>query len=195
MDGAVASLGDGAVADEDAGILAAAFTSAGRETTAPDVTAAMGDSSSPAESQGKAPRRRFLRLEKDAGLAARLGEEPGKQGPGKKAEKGAEPPHAPSAPAAVERAEPPDRPPDVSSPPPSAAEPSDPWRSPAYRPQVHVWRKHSVRVCVAEDTEMQMSRQHDGFTSLFYSPSPAILSIWLVIPTSDNIQSIIKIDV
>ncbi|KAK5620619.1 hypothetical protein CRENBAI_021387 [Crenichthys baileyi] len=55
--------------------------------------------------------------------------------PGKKAEKGAELPHAPSAPAAVERAEPPDQAADVKSPPPSAAEPSDPWHSPAYRPR------------------------------------------------------------
>ncbi|MEQ2243768.1 hypothetical protein ILYODFUR_010230, partial [Ilyodon furcidens] len=39
MGGAAGSLGGGAVADEDAGLLAAALPSAGRETTAPDVTA------------------------------------------------------------------------------------------------------------------------------------------------------------
>ncbi|MED6234420.1 hypothetical protein ATANTOWER_029584 [Ataeniobius toweri] len=127
MGRAAASLGDGAVADEDAGILAAALTLAGRETTAPDVTtAAMGDSSSPTEKQKSALRRRFLWWEKDAGFAA---------GSGEQAENGAEPPHAPSAPAAVERAELPDRPADVSTPPPSAAEPNDPWRFPAYRPR------------------------------------------------------------
>ncbi|MEQ2290462.1 hypothetical protein AMECASPLE_003549 [Ameca splendens] len=43
-------------------------------------------------------------------------------------------PHAPSAPAAVETAEPPGPLADVSSPPPSAAGPIDPWRSPAYCP-------------------------------------------------------------
>ncbi|KAK5618640.1 hypothetical protein CRENBAI_014887 [Crenichthys baileyi] len=56
MGGAAASLGDGAVAGEDAGLLAAALTSAGRETT-----------SSPAEQEG-APRRRFLRREEGEGF-------------------------------------------------------------------------------------------------------------------------------
>ncbi|MEQ2299840.1 hypothetical protein AMECASPLE_019098 [Ameca splendens] len=51
MGGAAASLGDSAVADEDAGLLAAALTSVGRKATAPDVSAEdMGDSSSPAKS-------------------------------------------------------------------------------------------------------------------------------------------------
>ncbi|MEQ2289856.1 hypothetical protein AMECASPLE_037493 [Ameca splendens] len=72
-----------------------------------------------------------------------------------------QPPHSPSAPAVVERAEPRDRTADVSSPPPSAAEPSDPWCSPAVR-EVHVWQKHSVKTCVMEDPGMQMSRQHDS---------------------------------
>ncbi|MED6260787.1 hypothetical protein ATANTOWER_028839 [Ataeniobius toweri] len=91
-----------------------------------DAAAAIGESSSPAERQRKAPRRRFLRQEEDQ--QPYQGAQPGKQ-----AENGAEPPHAPSAPAVVERAEPPDWPADVSLPPPSAAEPSNPWRFPAYR--------------------------------------------------------------
>ncbi|MEQ2311369.1 hypothetical protein AMECASPLE_019154 [Ameca splendens] len=123
-----ASLGDSAVADEDTGLIATALTSAGWETTAPDVTAAaMGDSSSPAEKQEGAPRQRFLGRKMPA-LLADQGTQPGEQ-----AENGAEPPQTPSAPAAVETAKPPDQPADVSSPPPSAAEPSDPWHSPAYR--------------------------------------------------------------
>ncbi|MEQ2297272.1 hypothetical protein AMECASPLE_033148 [Ameca splendens] len=102
MDGAVASLGDTAVADGDARFLAAALTSAGRETTAPDfIAAAMGDSS-PAETP------KALRADVSCGgrrtsaSLLDLGVQPGTQ-----AENGAEPPHAPSAPSTVERAEPP----------------------------------------------------------------------------------------
>ncbi|KAK5604510.1 hypothetical protein CRENBAI_016122 [Crenichthys baileyi] len=59
LGGAAVSLGNFAVADEDAGILAAALTSAGRETT-----------SSPAHRMLTPARRRFLRREEDDGLAA-----------------------------------------------------------------------------------------------------------------------------
>ncbi|MEQ2242355.1 hypothetical protein ILYODFUR_035065 [Ilyodon furcidens] len=69
----------------------------------------------------------------------------------------AEPPHAPSAPELVERAEPPDRPADVSMLPPSAAEPSDPWRFPATVSEVHVRRKHSVGCGVTEDPECRQA--------------------------------------
>ncbi|MED6269954.1 hypothetical protein CHARACLAT_004804 [Characodon lateralis] len=101
-------------------MFAAALMSDGRETTAPDVTAAAMRDSSPM----------FLAARGGCGLWASLPDQ-GAQ-PGKQAENGAELPHAPSAPATVERAEPPDRTADVSSPAPSAAEPIDPWRSPAY---------------------------------------------------------------
>ncbi|MED6257208.1 hypothetical protein ATANTOWER_014829 [Ataeniobius toweri] len=121
MGGAAASLGDSAVVDEDAGLLAATLPSAGRETTAPDV----GDTSSPAETQEGAPRRRRAR----ASLPDQSVQ------PREQAENGAEPPHAPSAPAAVERAEPPGRSADSSSPPPSDAEPSDPRHLPSTRPR------------------------------------------------------------
>ncbi|KAK5620949.1 hypothetical protein CRENBAI_016465 [Crenichthys baileyi] len=71
MGGVAASLADRAVADDDAGLLAATLPPAGRETTAPDVSAAaVGDSSSPGETQEGAPRRRFLRRQEDDGLVA-----------------------------------------------------------------------------------------------------------------------------
>ncbi|MEQ2313659.1 hypothetical protein AMECASPLE_004351 [Ameca splendens] len=82
--------------------------------------------------------------------------------PGEQAKNGAEPPHAPSAPAAVERAEPPDRPADVSLPSPSAAEPAIPGALLPTVHEVHVWQKHSVRINATEDPGMQASRQHDG---------------------------------
>ncbi|MEQ2279795.1 hypothetical protein AMECASPLE_012976 [Ameca splendens] len=62
MGGSTASLGDGAVADEDVGLLGAAFTSAG-----------MGPTSLPTELQEVAPRRRFLRREEDVSFTARSG--------------------------------------------------------------------------------------------------------------------------
>ncbi|MEQ2214842.1 hypothetical protein XENOCAPTIV_021688 [Xenoophorus captivus] len=85
----------------------------------------MRSTSSPAKQREGAPRQHFLWRKEDVGsVGCAQGAQPGEQ-----TENGAEPPHAPSAPAAVERAEPPDRPADVSLPPPSAAEPSDHWRS------------------------------------------------------------------
>ncbi|MEQ2246457.1 hypothetical protein ILYODFUR_038682 [Ilyodon furcidens] len=77
MGGAAATLGDSAVTGEDAGLLPADLTSAGRETT-----------SSPAEPQEGAPRRRLLRREEGEDFTA---------GP-ECAARGAEPHHAPSAP-------------------------------------------------------------------------------------------------
>ncbi|MEQ2305505.1 hypothetical protein AMECASPLE_038601 [Ameca splendens] len=59
MGGAAASLGDSAVADEDAGLVPTALTSADRETT-----------SSPADRLGTPARRRFERQEEKDGLAA-----------------------------------------------------------------------------------------------------------------------------
>ncbi|KAK5623819.1 hypothetical protein CRENBAI_003866 [Crenichthys baileyi] len=122
MGGAAASLGDNAVAEEDAGLLAVALTSAERETTAPDVTATAMGYSSPAETQEGALRRLKHRkvLHADASCGGRrtsallpdLGVQPGKQadssGEGRRTE-------------------------DISFAPPSAAERSDPWHSPAYR--------------------------------------------------------------
>ncbi|MEQ2291222.1 hypothetical protein AMECASPLE_011239 [Ameca splendens] len=128
-----------------------------------DAVAAMGESSSPAERQGKAPRRCFLRREEDQQLYQ--GAQPGKQ-----AENGAEPPHAPSAPAVVERAEPPDWPADVSLPPPPLL--LNPAIPGAFLPtvhEVHVWRKHSVKCGVTEDLRMQTSRQHDLITETYFS--------------------------
>ncbi|KAK5615986.1 hypothetical protein CRENBAI_019222 [Crenichthys baileyi] len=106
--GAAASLGDSAVANEDAGILAAASPSAGRETTAPDVSAwDMGDSS-PAKRLEAAPRLRFLRREEDMDLTAGAEESSPHRYPGVGL------PHAPSVPAAEETAKPPDLQADVS---------------------------------------------------------------------------------
>ncbi|KAK5603582.1 hypothetical protein CRENBAI_004413 [Crenichthys baileyi] len=117
MGGAAASLGNFAVADEDAGLLAAVLTSAGRETTSLHPTAV-----NPA-------RRRFLRREENDGLAAST---EGRRGTSelRRRDRAALPnslalglPHAPSVPAARERAAPPGRWADSSSPPPSDVSP------------------------------------------------------------------------
>ncbi|KAK5613535.1 hypothetical protein CRENBAI_020241 [Crenichthys baileyi] len=71
MCGAAASLGDSAVSVEDAGLLATAFPSAGRETTTPGgTTTAVEDSSLPADRLGIPAHQRFLRQKEDDGLAA-----------------------------------------------------------------------------------------------------------------------------
>ncbi|MED6247880.1 hypothetical protein ATANTOWER_020126 [Ataeniobius toweri] len=146
MGGAAASLGDSAMAGEDAGILAAALTLSGHGTH-PLAGRTTGRFSTPAFPTAGGRRR----------LCCRIRVQPGEQ-----AENSAQPPHAPSAPAAPERTEPPDRPADVSLPPPSAAEPSDHWRSLAYRLRGPILAENSVRGSVAEDPGMQTSRQHDG---------------------------------
>ncbi|MEQ2311491.1 hypothetical protein AMECASPLE_020599 [Ameca splendens] len=134
-------------------LLAAALTSAGRETIAPDVTAAaMGDSSSPAERLHASV---FCGGRKTMASQLDQGTHPGKQ-----VGNSAEPPHAPSAPAVMEKAERPDWLADVSTPPPSPAEPSDHWRSLAYRLRGPTLAETFCQVRSTEDPRMQMDRKH-----------------------------------
>ncbi|MEQ2253986.1 hypothetical protein ILYODFUR_038246 [Ilyodon furcidens] len=122
MGGAAASLADSAVADEDAGLLPAALTSAGK----------------PPPRQPN--HRKVLRADVSCvGRRARASLPDQSAQPEEQAENGAEPPHAPSPPAAVERVEPPGR--------------QIPHRflllpfNLLFLRGVHGWRKHSVMVC------------------------------------------------
>ncbi|MED6240610.1 hypothetical protein ATANTOWER_024392 [Ataeniobius toweri] len=131
MGGAAASLGDSAVADEDVGLLIGT-----RDYSLQPSRQLAGKP--PLQTSQQRPwetpprrvkSRKVLRADVSCGGRRTWASLPDQDAhPGKQVENGAEPPQAPSAPAVGERAEPPDRSADVSLPPPSALEPSDPWR-------------------------------------------------------------------